>query len=178
MRRGRRADPRSPGSSVFYTPVRDVVRVSRSGEEYVEANETNHGVTGSGLSIQAWNSAPKITGLDAFLRADGGDGRVGTVLKSHPGCCFLSPNGQPLAYSKSTEVRLAQRRQLLDRANCREDGGTEAVYREALEQYPRSELARGQLRRPRPARPSGARSLPKIFDFRRRRPRARRGVSR
>lgn len=133
------------GSSVFFTPGRDVVEVYRRDGDYDEANEISREATDAGLSIQAWNIVPKIEELDSFLREDEGDGRLDTVLESHPECCFLSLNGQPLAYSKSSEVGLAQRRTLLDSAWSGIEGEPDAVYRDALDRYPRSDLARDDV---------------------------------
>lgn len=140
----------SRGSSVFYTPSRAAVEVYvdrledgyRPGtdDEYEDASEANRNVMDDGLSKQAWNIVPKIAELDEYLRAD--PTRNDWVIESHPECCFLGLNaGQPLAYSKSTPVGLAQRRAILADQN----DGTEDVYAEVLDEYYRKDVARDDI---------------------------------
>lgn len=140
----------SRGSSVFHTPSRAAVETYvkhigdeyRTGtdEEYDEANEKNRDAMDEGLSRQAWNIIPKIAELDAYLVED--LDRTERVIESHPECCFLSLNDdQPLAYSKSTGVGLAQRRALL----ADENEAAEAVYANSLDEYYRKDVGRDDV---------------------------------
>lgn len=137
-------------NSVFFTPSRAAVDeyLSRvdSGypvgpeDAYRDASEANREAIGDGLSRQAWNIVPKIAELDIYLRDD--LNRNGWVIESHPECCFFGLNhDQPLAYSKSSRIGLAQRRAILARVN----DGTEEVYAEALSRYYRKQVGRDDV---------------------------------
>lgn len=137
-------------NSVFFTPSRAAVNeyLSRvdsgypvgSEDAYRDASEANREAIGDGLSRQAWNIVPEIAELDTYLRDD--LNRNACVIESHPECCFFGLNDdQPLAYSKSSRIGLAQRRAILARVN----DDTEEVYAEALSRYYRKQVGRDDV---------------------------------
>jgi predicted RNase H-like nuclease len=90
-------------ASVFSPPCREAL-----GErDHAGGNAVNRAVTGRGLSIQAWNIAPRIRELDELLRAE--PGAVERLLECHPELCFAALLGAPASHPKKTRPGREQR---------------------------------------------------------------------
>ena len=100
----RRVGPRAP--SVFTTATRAALLAAT----HAEAVAVNRGLTGSGLSIQAYGLRTKILEVDAWVRTAGR-----TVIEVHPEVSFAELNGGHLSTAKSTAEGLEQRRAALRR---------------------------------------------------------------
>jgi predicted RNase H-like nuclease len=141
----------SRASTVFYTPVRDVL----DADTHAAASDANRAATGYGLSIQAWHIVPKIRAVDAYLRErphlvgvdDGGDGRTrdpaaAVVRESHPELCFAALNGgEPITAPKSGEAGREARLAVLDEALP--EG--RRLYHDVLEETYRKHVARDDV---------------------------------
>lgn len=81
-------------ASVFSPPCREALIQS----DHARASAVNREVTGRGLSIQAWNIAPRIREVDQALR----EGRAcpDRVLECHPELFFAALLGGPAVYAK------------------------------------------------------------------------------
>lgn len=86
----------SRGLSVFYAPCESAVDGKH--ESYQEAKTVHKDHVGNGLSQQAHSIAPKIQAVRAVV-----DDCTGPIREGHPELCFAALNGQPVAYSKTTE---------------------------------------------------------------------------
>jgi predicted RNase H-like nuclease len=86
---------RSRGISVFYPPCRSAAELS----DYQAASDEHRNRIGYGLSQQAHNIGRKILQVADTV----GERYDGVVRESHPELCFAALNGQPIAYSKSSD---------------------------------------------------------------------------
>lgn len=104
-------------NSVFRTPIREAIQTKREEgadeDRRPEASDRNDEETGCGISVQAWNIADKIAELDTF-RSDYDLDLDGRVREGHPELAFMAFNGQPVAYSKTSERGRKLRRSVLD----------------------------------------------------------------
>lgn len=91
-------------ASVFVTPVRPALLIP----DHAEASELNRGLTGSGISRQAYNLREKILQVDEWLPS-----ARPPVVEVHPELSFAELAGTPLADSKATWSGAVRRRQLL-----------------------------------------------------------------
>lgn len=121
------------GSSVFYPQSESAIDC----EDYQEANEAQRDSTGHGLSQQAFYIGDKIR----EVRLDVGSQYDGVVRESHPELCFAALNGQPIAYSKSSELGRGLRLGLLSQ----ELEAAESVYQNAREEHPLSDVGRDDI---------------------------------
>lgn len=85
----------SRGLSVFYPPSQSAVKIP----DYERAKKEHHNRIGHGLSQQGHSIAHKIQEVADVVEKEY-DGRV---RESHPELCFAALNGQPIAYSKSSD---------------------------------------------------------------------------
>jgi predicted RNase H-like nuclease len=120
------------GVSVFYPPCPSAAEA----DDYRAATEAQDDRIGHGLSRQAYGIAPKMLEVDAVV-----DEYEGVVRESHPELCFAALNGQPVAYSKSSERGRDLRLHLL--AGAIDDA--EARYREVREDRPLAEVRRDDV---------------------------------
>ena len=93
-------------SSVFSTPPRRALEAG----SFAEANEIARGITGKGISQQAFALARKILEVHGLADTDE------RLVEMHPEVSFCALAGSPLAHSKHTAEGLALRRELLRRA--------------------------------------------------------------
>lgn len=123
----------SRGLSVFYPPCQTVLKF----DDYDEANDRHREQIGHGLSQQAFSIRGKIQEVSAVV----GDQYGGLVLESHPELCFAALNGQPIAYSKSSDRGRGLRMELLEDelANAR------ALYDDARNKYLIKEVRRDDI---------------------------------
>jgi predicted RNase H-like nuclease len=107
--------PGRRGAAVFSPPCRRALAAA----DHAEASRINRQVTGRGLSIQAWNLAPRIREVDALLEAR--PELVGVVVEAHPEVVFHrlagfdEPRSEPLPPKRTPPGRRV-RRTLLERA--------------------------------------------------------------
>ena len=95
-------------SSVFSTPVREVVAIA----EYSEANDRHRELTDKGISQQAFHILPPIREVDDVLRARPELRK--RIYETHPEVAFWAANNkQALEHPKKTEAGLTLRRQLI-----------------------------------------------------------------
>ncbi|SDX77648.1 DUF429 domain-containing protein [Halobellus clavatus] len=133
------------GISVFYPPSEAAIDC----DDYDDASDAHRAHVGHGLSRQAFHIRDSIRDVAAVVsetaEATGVDGSAdryaGWIREAHPELCFASLNGQPIAYSKSSERGRRLRRSLLSAALP----GGDAAYEAALERYPRSEVGRDDV---------------------------------
>lgn len=121
------------GISVFYPPCRTAAET----EDYQEASNEHEAQIGHGLSQQAHSIAEKILQVTDAV----GDRYDGQVLEAHPELCFAALNGQPVAYSKSTERGRGLRMKLL----ADELDDAESHYRDVRDEYLLKEVRRDDI---------------------------------
>lgn len=121
------------GLSVFYPPVETAVEC----ESYVEASRAHKESTGNGLSQQAFNITDKIREVATVI--DDQDTEI--IKESHPELCFAAFNGQPIAYSKSTDYGQGLRLDLL--AQNLDDA--KELYRNARDEFLLKEVGRDDI---------------------------------
>jgi len=98
--------PRFP--SVFSAPARAALQAA----DHREASERNRRAIGKGLSKQAWAICPRISDVDAVLRAPAD--LQGRYRESHPELCFAALNSwRPAAFAKSKPEGREERRAAL-----------------------------------------------------------------
>ena len=121
------------GGSVFFSPSERAARH----EDYDCANEAHRQSIGHGLSQQAHAICDKINEVATVVD----DRYDGLVRESHPELCFAALNGQPIAYSKSSERGRYLRMHLLS------EELTNAVecYRDARNEYLLKEVRRDDI---------------------------------
>ena len=123
----------SRGISVFYPPCRSAAELT----EYQEASDEHRDRIGYGLSRQAYSIGRKIVQVADVI----GERYDGVVRESHPELCFAALNGQPLAYSKSSDRGRGLRMKLLsDELN-----DAESHYREIRNEYFLKEARRDDI---------------------------------
>lgn len=123
----------SRGISVFYPPCRSAAKLN----DYQEANDEHRDQIGYGLSQQAHNIRQKILQVADVV----GERYGGVVHESHPELCFAALNGQPIAYSKSSDRGRGLRMKLLDD----ELDDVEALYQKARDEYLLKEVRRDDI---------------------------------
>ncbi|ELZ77478.1 hypothetical protein C456_03036 [Haloferax volcanii DSM 14919] len=123
----------SRGISVFYPPCRSAAEL----EDYQNASDEHRDRIGYGLSRQAHSIRQKILQVSDVV----GERYDGVVRESHPELCFAALNGQPIAYSKSSDrgrgLRMKLLRDELDDA--------ESQYREIRNEYYLKEVRRDDI---------------------------------
>lgn len=123
-------------SSVFTPPS----RAAMEARSYREASTLNFRETGRKLNLQTWNISEKIREVDELLRGDG-DARS-RVREVHPDVCFWDlAGGQPMNVRKKDRDSLKERLDLLSRY----DANSPETYEEAMNRFPRHELARDDI---------------------------------
>ena len=96
-------------SSVFSTPVREVVAIN----EYSEANERHRELTGKGISQQAFHILPPIREVDDVLRAKPELRK--RVFETHPEVAFWAADKrQVLGHPKKSAAGLKLRRRIIE----------------------------------------------------------------
>ncbi|NIO41914.1 MAG: DUF429 domain-containing protein [Burkholderiales bacterium] len=135
-REARRQLGRMRGASVFPAPTRASLRA----RNYSEALAINRRQTGRGISKQSWLLAPKIREIDDLLQAE--LNLRGVLRESHPEVCFWALNGSmPMRHNKKTlegrNERLALLRLFFP--------ATDALYKEALTRYRRTDTTRDDI---------------------------------
>jgi predicted RNase H-like nuclease len=123
----------SRGISVFYPPCRSAAEIS----DYQAASDEHRDRIGYGLSQQAHNIGRKILQVADVV----GEQYEGVVRESHPELCFAALNGQPIAYSKSSDRGRGLRMKLLSD----ELDDVEALYRDARDEYLLKEVRRDDI---------------------------------
>lgn len=123
----------SRGNSVFFPPCRAAIDC----DDYQDANEEHCSQIGHGLSVQAYSIGDKIREVNQVVEQEY-DGRI---RESHPELCFAELNGQPIAYSKSSQRGQGLRMKLLSETleNPRE------LYNEACTEHFRKEVRRDDI---------------------------------
>lgn len=111
------------GISVFYPPCEAAIEC----DDYETASEIHEDTMNHGLSQQAHNIVDAIQDVAAVV----GDEYDGLIRESHPELCFYALNGQPIAYSKSSDRGQAMRTQLLQEIL----NGMEASRKDARKSY-------------------------------------------
>lgn len=121
------------GSSVFYPPC-----VSAAEEDdYDDANAEHRDQMNHGLSQQAHAISEKITEVGEVV----GDTYDDQIRESHPELCFYALNGQPIAYSKSSERGRELRLVLLES----ELNDARGLYKQVLDETYRKDVARDDI---------------------------------
>lgn len=123
----------SRGTSVFYPPCQSAADL----DDYQKANEEHENRVGYGLSQQAHSIGSKILQVAAVI----GEQYDGVVRESHPELCFAALNGQPIAYSKSSNRGRGLRMKLL-RDELDE---TDELYQNAREEHLLKEVRRDDI---------------------------------
>lgn len=121
------------GNSVFYPPCQSAIELS----DHEEASQEQRAKIGHGLSQQAHNIGPKIRQVAAAV----GDKYDGLVRESHPELCFAALNGQPIAYSKSSDWGRGLRMKLL----CDELDTAREHYRDVRDRYFLKDVGRDDI---------------------------------
>ena len=111
-------------SSVFSPPLRGHL----SATEWSEV---------SGISKQSFNLLPKIREVDNSMTAS----RQQRIRETHPELAFCNLNGAPMTFPKRTIQGQRERLKVLQMAV----GDVEKVYRDALAQFRRSQVARDDI---------------------------------
>ena len=131
-------------SSVFPTPTRQTVKqAAKSPNDHSGANYVEHQVAGKGISILAFNIAPKIAQVDEVMRAHRSN-PIPKVSEVHPELCFWAlKKGKPLKFGKKAKNRkgLDERLHIL---TCIESRSGE-IYGEACSKYLRKDVARDDI---------------------------------
>lgn len=123
----------SRGLSVFYPPC----RAATGCNNYPEANKVHKEQVGHGLSQQAYSIGEKILEVADVV---GGE-YDGVIREAHPELCFAALNGQPIAYSKSTDCGRGLRMKLLED----ELDNAEEHYLDVREEYLLKEVRRDDI---------------------------------
>ena len=121
------------GVSVFYPPCRSAALL----DEYQEANNEHENQIGHGLSQQAHSISEKILEVTDAVGRD----YEGVVREAHPELCFAALNGQPIAYSKSTDRGRGLRIQVLGEKL----DDARAHYQDVREDYLINEVRRDDI---------------------------------
>ncbi|MFC6993834.1 DUF429 domain-containing protein [Haladaptatus sp. GCM10025707] len=121
------------GNSVFFPPCESAASLAN----YDEANAKHQEVMEHGLSQQAHAIREKINEVGAVV----GETYDGPIYESHPELCFFALNGQPIAYSKSSERGLAFRRHLLEQKYP----GMKDEYEQVLDDTLRKDVRRDDI---------------------------------
>lgn len=121
----------SRGLSVFYPPCRTAIQKP----DYEEANAEHRRKVGYGLSQQAHSIRHKIREVREIVSLGG------SIKESHPELCFAALNGQPIAYSKTSDSGLGFRMKLLSDAI----DGARAQYQETRDEYFLKEVRRDDI---------------------------------
>lgn len=118
-------------NAVFRTPVRPAIELKREEgpdeDRRPAASELNEAATGYGISVQSWNIADKVAEL-AAVRDAHGLALDGPVREAHPELAFMAYDGQPIAYSKTSERGRTLRRRVLATEQSGDGFPLEAVY--------------------------------------------------
>ncbi|MBX0325226.1 DUF429 domain-containing protein [Halomicroarcula sp. F13] len=122
----------SRGVSVFYPPCRSAVDC----DEYQEASDKHREKVGHGHSQQAHSISQKIREVAEMVDPDDDQ-----VYESHPELCFAALNGQPVAYSKSSECGRGIRMKLLSD----ELDSAKKCYQQARDTYLLKEVRRDDI---------------------------------
>ncbi len=93
---------------MFPAPIRPMLGAS----SHQDACAIGRTIEGRGLTLQAWNIAPKISEVDQLLRES--PGYRGVVREVHPEVSFSLLNGAPIVLRKSRSPGRAIRRALLE----------------------------------------------------------------
>ncbi len=123
----------SRGLSVFYPPC----RVAAERDDYSRASEVHEEQIGHGLSQQAYSIREKIIEVTDVV---GGE-YDGIIREAHPELCFAALNGQPIAYSKSTDWGRGLRMKLLEE----ELDNAKNHYRGVRDEYLLKEVRRDDI---------------------------------
>ncbi len=99
---------RPHGSRVFATPPRRALEAA----SYAEAREIGKGLSGQGVSAQAYALRQKVLDVDGYVR----DRPPLRVVEVHPEVSFAEMGGGPVAWSKRTWRGQHERRRLLGAA--------------------------------------------------------------
>jgi predicted RNase H-like nuclease len=121
------------GISVFYPPCGSAAELS----DYQAASDEHRDRIGHGLSQQAHNIARKILQVGDVV----GGQYDSVVRESHPELCFAALNGQPIAYSKSSDRGRGLRMKLLSD----ELDVAESLYQNARDEYLLKEVRRDDI---------------------------------
>ncbi|WP_338739415.1 DUF429 domain-containing protein [Haloplanus salilacus] len=111
------------GITAFYPPCKNAL----DSDDYKTASTAHEEAMDHGLSRQAYNIGDAIQDVAAVV----GNEYDGVIRESHPELCFYALNGQPIAYSKSSERGQAMRTQLLRNVL----NGMGAVRKDAREKH-------------------------------------------
>ena len=124
------------GASVFAVPSRKALQ----SKNYRQACRLNQDVLGVKLSIQTWNITAKIKEIDNWLQRNRQAQSI--VRESHPELCFWALAGEHImGHSKKTAQGFAERCSILQKQYSR----TEAIVKQALNQFRRKDLARDDI---------------------------------
>ena len=126
------------GSSVFRVPVRQAVYA----ESREQGSTINRRYTRKGIGVQTWGIVEKIKEVDRLLSQD--PALQSRVRETHPEVCFCGMNGgSPLLHSKreKNDAGLDERLKIVKRFSK----GAETAYANALQCYPRSQLAKDDV---------------------------------
>ncbi|MDS0261856.1 DUF429 domain-containing protein [Haloarcula sp. S1CR25-12] len=123
----------SRGNSVFFPPCRTAVEC----DDYETANEARYDQIGHGLSMQAYSIGDKILDVNEIV----GWEYDGSIRESYPELCFAALNGQPIAYSKSSQRGQRFRMHLLsDELDI-----PRVQYKEACREHLRKDVRRNDI---------------------------------
>jgi predicted RNase H-like nuclease len=123
-------------SSVFTPPCREALNEN----SYEEANRTNREITGKGLSVQAWNLAPKIRDLDRWIRNN--PNKEIHFYESFPELCFKALNGGSAIIAKKTSPTGLEMRLNAIKST---DPNLARLYEKLIQKYSRSKLRRDDI---------------------------------
>ncbi|WP_262181524.1 DUF429 domain-containing protein [Haloarcula laminariae] len=123
----------SRGNSVFFPPCQSALDC----EDYEAANAKHRNQLGNGLSRQAYSIGDKIREVNRVV----GQEYDSTIRESHPELCFAELNGQPIAYSKSSQRGQGLRMKLLSDAL----DTPRRHYNEACTDYYRKDVRRDDI---------------------------------
>ena len=123
----------SRGLSVFFPPCQSAAELT----SYEEASGEHRSQIGHGLSQQAHSISRKILQVADVVESQ----YNGVVHESHPELCFAALNGQPIAYSKTSDRGRGLRMKLLSD----ELDDAEALYQDARDEYLLKEVRRDDI---------------------------------
>ena len=118
-----RAELGARRSTIFVTPV----RAALDQHVHADAVRVNRELAGTGISIQAFNLAPKILEVDQWVRTT-----ALRVAEAHPEMSFARMAGAPLVATKKTAEGIAVRRDLLGAHGIRVPPKDLAAHRPAM----------------------------------------------
>lgn len=99
-------------SSVFNAPVRSALQAT----DHASAVRLNRAATGKGVSVQAFNLAPRIIELDALMRTSAKARAM--FRESHPELSFRAlAGGHPMTHAKRTRKGFEERLACIERAH-------------------------------------------------------------